>query len=44
MGTLFEGFDILCSDYDSILGKGGIVFKGGHYIREDIIQRNTVSI
>ena len=22
--------------------KGGIVFKGGHYIREDIIQGNTV--
>ena len=22
--------------------KGGIVFKGGHYIREDLIQGNTV--
>ena len=22
--------------------KGGILFKGGHYIREDIIQGNTV--
>ena len=26
------------------LGKGGIVFKGGHYIREDIIQGNTVHV
>ena len=24
--------------------KGGIVFKGGHYMREDIIQGNTVHI
>ena len=22
--------------------KGGILFKGGHYIREDIIEGNTV--
>ena len=22
--------------------KGGILFKGGHYVREDIIQGNTV--
>ena len=22
--------------------KGGILFKGGHFIREDIIQGNTV--
>ena len=42
MGRLFEGFQILCTDYDYILGKRGIVFKGGHYIREDIIQGNTV--
>ena len=43
MGTLFEGFEILCTDYDYILGKkGGIVFKGRQYIREDIIQGNTV--
>ena len=44
MGTLFEGFQILCTDYDNILGKRGIVFKGGDYIREDIIQGNTVII
>jgi hypothetical protein len=42
MGRLFEGFQILCTDYDYILGKRGIVFKGGHYVREDIIQGNTV--
>ena len=24
--------------------KGGIVFKGGHYIREDINQGNTVGV
>ena len=44
MGRLFEGFQILCIDYDYLyFGKrGGIVFKGGHYIREDIIQGNTV--
>ena len=24
--------------------KGGILLKGGHYIREDIIQGNTVLI
>ena len=44
MGTLFEGFQMLCTDYDYILGKRGIVFKGGHYIREDIIQGNTVRL
>ena len=44
MGTLFEGFQILCTDYDYILGKRRIVFKGGHYIRKDIIQRHTVGI
>ena len=43
MGWLFEGFQIVCTDYDYILGKRGIVFKRGHYIREDIIQGNTVS-
>ena len=36
MGTLFEGFEILCTDYDYILG------KRGDSIREDIIQGNTV--
>ena len=44
MGTLFEGFEILCTDYDYVLGKRGIVFKGGHYIREDIIQGNAVFV
>jgi hypothetical protein len=44
MGRLFEGFEILCTDYDHILEKRGIVFKGGHYIREDIIQGNTVRL
>ena len=44
MGRLFEGFQILCTDYDYILGKRGIVFKGGHYVREDIIQGNTVCL
>jgi hypothetical protein len=34
MGRLFEGFEILCADYDHILKKGGIVFKGGHYSRK----------
>ena len=37
-------FDSLCTDYDYILGKRGIVFKGGHYIREDINQGNTVGL
>ena len=40
MGRLFEGFEILCADYDHMLEKRG---KAGHYIREDIIQGNTVS-
>ena len=42
MGRLFEGFHILCTDHDNILGKRGIVFKKGHYIKEDIIQGNSV--
>ena len=42
MGTLFEGFQILCTDYAIFWEKGGIVFKGGHYIREEIIQGSTV--
>ena len=47
MGTLFEGFEILCTDYDHILKKGGIggiVSKGGHYVRKDINQGNTVYV
>ena len=43
MGRLLEVFEILCADYDHMLEKGGILFKGGHYIRKDIIQGNTVS-
>ena len=42
MGRLFEDFQILFTDYDYILGKWGVVFKGGLYIRGDIIQGNTV--
>jgi hypothetical protein len=42
MRRLFEGFKILCNDYDHMLEKGGILFKGGHYVREDIIEGNTV--
>ena len=40
MGTLFEEFQILCTDYDYILGKRGDIiqrrtfYKGGHYSRK----------
>jgi hypothetical protein len=34
MGRLFEGLKILRTDYDHILKKEGIVFKGGHYSRK----------
>ena len=40
MGTLFESFEILCTDYDYILGKRGdsiqgrTLYKGGHYSRK----------
>ena len=40
MGTLFEGFQFLCTDYDHILGKRGdsiqgrTLYKGGHYSRK----------
>ena len=40
MGTLFEGFEILCTDYDYILEKRGAsiqgrtLYKGGHYLRK----------
>ena len=33
MGRLCEGFEILCTDYDHILKKRGIVFMRGHYMR-----------
>ena len=40
MGTLFEGFQMLCTDYDYILRKmgdsiqGRTLYKGGHYSRK----------
>ena len=43
MGTLFEGFQILCTDYDYILGKRGDIiqrrtfYKGGHYSRKNTV-------
>ena len=42
MRRLFEGFQILFTDYDYILGKGGDIIQGRNYIWEDIIQGNTV--
>ena len=33
MGKIFEGFKVLCIDFDQILEK-----KGGNYSRGDIIQ------
>ena len=35
MDTLFEGFQILCTIFWK---KGGIVFKGGHYLRKYDVQ------
>ena len=33
MGRLFEGFEILCTDYDhAYVEKRGILFKGGHTV------------
>ena len=40
MGRLFEGFEILCTDYDHMLEKSGDIiqgrtlYKGGHYSRK----------
>ena len=34
MWRLFEGFQILFTVFDYILGKRGIVFKEGHYSRK----------
>ena len=42
MGRLFEGFENLCTDYNHMLEKRGILFKEGHYIMGDIIQGNMV--
>ena len=55
MGTLFEGFQILYTDYDYILGKKGdsipgrTLYKGGHYSRkystfEGVPEKNTNKI
>ena len=35
MGKLFEGFKILCTDFDHILEKRGETIQGGYYLRED---------
>ena len=40
MGRLFEGFEILCTDYDHMLEEradiiqGRTLYKGGHYSRK----------
>ena len=40
MERLFEGFEILCTDYDHMLEKSGDIiqvrtfYKGGHYSRK----------
>ena len=34
MGTLFEGFEILCTDYDYILGKRGDSIQGRTLFKE----------
>ena len=40
MGRLFEGFEILCTDYDHMMEKSGDIiqgrtlYKGGHYLRK----------
>ena len=45
MGTLFEEFQILWYLMSPLFcEKGGTLFKGGHYMREDIIYGNTVYI
>ena len=50
MGTLFEEFQILCTDYDYILWKRGDIiqgrtlYKGGHYLRKyGILVENSNS-
>ena len=40
MGKLFEGFEILCTDYDHLLEERRDIiqertlYKGGHYLRK----------
>ena len=40
MGTLFEGFQILCTDY--VFGKRGDIIQGRTLYEGDIIQGNMV--
>ena len=42
MGKLFEGFKILCTNFELILEKRGKLFKGGHSSRDDTNQGNIV--
>ena len=42
MGTLFEGFQTSCTDYDSILGKRGDIIQGRTLYEGDVIQGNMV--
>jgi hypothetical protein len=35
MGKLLEAFKILSGDFDHDLEKGGKLFKGGYFSRED---------
>ena len=43
MGRLFEGFQILCTDYDYILGKRGdsiqgrTLYKGGQIVQGNMV-------
>ena len=37
MGRIFEGFEILCNDYEYILGK-----KGGLYLRKDPLKERRL--
>ena len=48
MGKLFEGWKILCTDFEHILEKSGdtiqgeILFKGGYQLRKyDILKNKT---
>ena len=35
MGKLFEGFNILCTEFDHILGKKGEIIQGGILFKEE---------
>ena len=43
MGHYLKDFKFYVTIMTIFCEKGGIVFKEGHYVREDIIQGNTVS-